>query len=417
MPDGSFAPRTAVILEPELGGHQHEWLEHLVAWSRTVAHTHVVWLVVAPQIHRDLAALVPADLRRSVRVLAMHPRLQRLCSHRSLVVSAFARWWVMRRFLALTGAEVGQFMSLDHLTLPLALGLRAHGRRLTGILFRPSVHYQALGSGPPSLGERIRDLRKEVLYRRMLRHRDLAMVLTLDPYFVGHATRHYFGGDKVRAVADPVNPALDAAPQAPLIPRVPPRRVVLVLFGFLTERKGVLNLLDALRLLMPETARRIAVILAGRVDGAIRDALTARRERLSAENSMAWLHVEDRWLATEEIAALVEQSDVVLAPYQRFVGSSGVLLWAARAGKCVLAQEYGLVGRLVADHRLGLAVDTSDVRTLARALTTIAHQGPQSFIDPRAASAFAAAHSARSFATSVYASVFGGVGAEAPSVH
>jgi glycosyltransferase involved in cell wall biosynthesis len=409
MPDGQLAPRTAVILEPEVGGHQHEWLEHLVGWSRDVAGSHVVWLVVAPQIHRELAATVPADLRDSVRVVAMHPLEQRLCAHRSLVVSAFARWWVMRRYLALTGAEAGQFLSLDHLTLPLALGLRAHGCRLSGILFRPSVHYDALGPGHAHVGERIRDLRKAVLYRLMLRNRDLDVVLTLDPYFVGHAARHYRRGEKVRALADPVHPVLDAGrQQAPLIRRVPPRRVSLVLFGFITERKGVLNVLDALYLLLPETARRTAVIFAGRIDDAIRDSVTERCNRLAAEQPSLWLHIEDRWLASGEIAALVEQSDVVLAPYQRFVGSSGVLLWAARAGKCVLAQDYGLVGRLVADHHLGLAVDTSDVRALARALATIVHQGPERFIDTQSASAFAAAHTARSFATSVFASVFGG---------
>jgi glycosyltransferase involved in cell wall biosynthesis len=409
MVDARKAPRTAVILEPEIGGHQHEWLEHLVDWSREVAGSHIIWLVVAPQIHRDLAALVPADLRHSVRVVAMRPVEQRLCAHRSLVVSAFARWWVMRRYLALTGAEAGQFLSLDHLTLPLALGLRARGCRLSGILFRPSVHYRALGGGHALVGERIRDLRKAVLYRLMLRNRDLDVVLTLDPYFVGYAKRHYPQGDKVRALPDPVNPILDAGGNdVPFIRRVPPRRVALVLFGFITERKGVLNVLDALYLLLPETARRTAVILAGRIDDTIRAGVEERRERLAADGSPVWLHIEDRWLAPREIAALVEQSDVVLAPYQRFVGSSGVLMWAARAGKCVLAQDYGLVGRLVADHQLGLAVDTSDVRALARALTTIVQQGPERFINARAASEFAASHSAQRFATSVFSSVFGG---------
>jgi glycosyltransferase involved in cell wall biosynthesis len=407
MVDGPTPPRAAVILEPEVGGHQHEWLAHLVDWSREVAGSHVVWLVVAPQVQRELAESVPADLRDSVRVVAMRPLEQRLCAHRSLVVSAFARWWVMRRYLVRTGAEAGQFLSLDHLTLPLALGLRAHGRRLSGILFRPSVHYGALGSGHARLGEVVRDLRKAVLYRLMLRNPDLDLVLTLDPYFVGHAARHYRRGDKVRALPDPVNPVLDRAHAPALIRRLPPRRTVLVLFGFITARKGVLNVLDALELLLPETARRTAVILAGRIDDAIRDGVAERRERLAAGPSRVWLHIEDRWLAPAEIAALVEQSDVVLAPYQRFVGSSGVLMWAARAGKCVLAQDYGLVGRLVADHHLGLAVDTSDVQALARGMATIVHEGPQRFIDTRSASEFAASHTAQRFATSVFAGVFG----------
>jgi glycosyltransferase involved in cell wall biosynthesis len=409
MHDDRTLRRNVVILEPEVGGHQHEWLEHLVRWSREVAGSHIVWLVVAPQIQRELAATVPADLRDSVRIVAMHPIEQKLCANRSLVLSAFARWWVMRRYLALTGAHAGQFLSLDHLTLPLALGLGARGRKLSGILFRPSVHYRALGSGRPQIGERLRDLRKALLYPLMLRNRDLDVVLTLDPYFVGYAARHYRQGTKVQPVADPVHPILEDGKQAePLIPRLPPRRTVLVLFGFITERKGVLKVLDALEMLPPQTAQRTAVILAGRIDDAIRDAFAARRERLANGPSTVWLHVEDRWLAPQEIAALVEQSDVVLAPYQRFVGSSGVLLWAARAGKCVLAQDYGLVGRLVADHHLGLAVDTSDVRALARGLNTIVQEGPEHFFDTHAASAFAAAHSAQSFALSVYSSVLGG---------
>jgi hypothetical protein len=45
---------------------------------------------------------------------------------------------------------------------------------------------------------------------------------------------------------------------------------------------------------------------------------------------------------------------------------------------------------------------------LARGLAKLVHEGPDHFIDTQSASAFAAAHTAQSFATSVYASVFGG---------
>ena len=75
------------------------------------------------------------------------------------------------------------------------------------------------------------------------------------------------------------------------------------------------------------------------------------------------------------------RSDVVLAPYQRFVGSSGVLMWAARAGRPVLAQEFGLVGRLTRDHRLGAVADSSDPAHLAREIERMIVHGPQNFID------------------------------------
>ena len=76
----------------------------------------------------------------------------------------------------------------------------------------------------------------------------------------------------------------------------------------------------------------------------------------------------DRFLSTDELAALVKRSDVVMAPYQRHVGSSGALVWAARHGRPVLAQQYGLVGALVRRHGLGLTVDSSDAERLAGAM-------------------------------------------------
>jgi len=97
----------------------------------------------------------------------------------------------------------------------------------------------------------------------------------------------------------------------------------------------------------------------------------------------------------------VRQCDVVLAPYQRFVGSSGVLLWAAVSGRPVLAQEFGLVGRLTRDHRLGVSVDASDPSHLAREIARMVECGPSTFIDGAAAASFAAARTPQRFASLV----------------
>ena len=93
----------------------------------------------------------------------------------------------------------------------------------------------------------------------------------------------------------------------------------------------------------------------------------------------------------------------MLAPYQRFVGSSGVLLWAARAGRPVLAQAFGLVGRLTREHRLGLVANSSDPAKLAAEIERMVDGGPQTFIDLSSAADFASSRTPDRFASQVLA--------------
>jgi glycosyltransferase involved in cell wall biosynthesis len=402
------APRSAVILEPETGGHQREWLEHIIRFCHLAHPSCSLWLVVAPSLRDHLAELIPQEERPRVRVLAVTEREQRLCTHASLTIASFARIWVMRRFVRLTQAEAAHFLAIDLPGLPLALGWGIAGRPVSGILFRPSVHYPALGSWRLSLTETVRDLRKAAIYRALLNRRLVESILTLDPYFVAYASTQYPRGNKVRALADPAHPALAiAAADRALADTVPKDRIIFLLFGYIAERKGALVLLESLRLLPRELAGRIAVVLAGRIEDAIRSRIAACREQLGAERPELWCAIEDRWMQPGEIEALVERCDVVLIPYQRFVGSSGVLLWAARAGKPALAQQFGLIGRLVADHRLGLGVDTSDAVAVAAGITRMIEEGPRRFIDIEAAQTLAASQVPRDFARSVLVSVFG----------
>jgi len=391
-----------VVLEPDAEGHAEEWLRHLVDF--TVGHPDdgPLWLVVPPALSRSLSSSLPAASSGRVRLIALHAREQRYCLDRRLVVSAFARWFTMRRHLHRTGARAGFFLSLDHLSLPLALGLGARGKKLSGILFRPSVHYREIGPYRPTWRERLRDWRKDVLYRLMLRNGALASVLSLDPFFVGHAGARYRGGDKVRALPDPTHPPPPARPRV-AVDFPPPGRIGFLMFGYLTERKGPLRLLDALTLLPPEIAARTAVLLAGRVDPALRDLLEQRRRSVAAARPDLWLRLDDRRLSASELTERIRRSDVVLAPYLRFVGSSGVLLWAAREGRPVLAQDYGLVGRLTREHGLGAVTDTDDPSSLARQIACMVERGPASFIDRSSAQAYADSHAPHDFAAIVMA--------------
>jgi glycosyltransferase involved in cell wall biosynthesis len=398
--------RDLLVLEPDGDGHAEEWLHHLLMHLGRQDQVERIWIAVPATLRDRLADSLPAHLRHRIGFMALTRAELRYCTHRRLAISGMARWWVMRRYLSRTGAGIGYFLSLDHLSLPLGLGLGAGGRQLGGILFRPSVHYHDIGDYRPSPTETLRDWRKSMLYRGMLRNPAVDTVLTLDPFFASYAGEHYRGGSKVAAVPDPVFPAAGHAANDDLLPvQIPADRTMLLLFGALTERKGVLHLLEALKLLPAALAAQIAVVIAGRVSADIRREMHLLRTRLQHERPDLWLHVEDRWLGSAEIDGLVQRCDIMLAPYQRFVGSSGVLLWAARAGKPLLTQDYGLLGRLVRDHGLGLAVDTTRAADLADGIAEMLRRDPATFINATAAADFVAGRTPESFADQVFASL------------
>ncbi len=403
--DGEImSPRARLlVLEPDSNGHTREWLGHIV--DRAVGQTdlEVLWLVLARNLCDALRdRIAPLD-RGRIRLVPLSAAEERACLSRHLIISGVALWWVMRRYLTSTGATAGHFLALDHLSLPFALGLGAVGRPVGGILFRPSVHYPSLGFRSRSWSEFVRDVRKSLLYRLMLLNRALAVVLTLDPFFPDYAAESYRGGHKVLALPDPAFAPPIATDAGLRGIRPPPHRKLLLLFGALSERKGILCLLEALCHVPVATAAGIAVVVAGKVAPEIRPVVRRALARLRKRQPQLWLHLEDRWLEDDEIAGLVRASAVVLAPYQRFVGSSGVLLWAARAGVPVLTQDYGLIARLVQEHRLGVTADVTDPRVLANAITHMVTEGPGGSFDPAAAEAFAAARSPVSFAATILA--------------
>ena len=390
---GTRTRRRLLIFEPDAEGHSLEWLQHLIAFADSGTE---LFILAAAPLCEALARMLPAGA--PVHLLSLGRWERRLCLQRPLPIAAFARWWTMRRYLRRTGADTGFFLMLDLQSLPFALGLGMDGRRVSGILFRPSVHYGEIGPYVPDSAERRRDRRKEMLYRRMLANPAVDRVLSLDPFFPAYARTHYRHGAKVDAVPDPVHPPVAAATT---VESAPDGRVGFLLFGYLAERKGPLAVLDALALLPPGTARRVAVRFAGKVDPGLRYAIDQRCRALETSHPELWLRIDDRRLTSGELATLVDRSDVVLAPYQRFVGSSGVLLWAARAGRPVLAQDFGLIGKLTRDNRLGIAVDSGNIEQLAHEIGRMVDCGPATFIDRPAAARFVAAQTPQRFASLV----------------
>ncbi|HEX7776621.1 MAG TPA: glycosyltransferase [Parvibaculum sp.] len=399
---GAIEPHL-VIFEPDPRGHTPEWVAHLLHFAAEERRGLPVTFVVAPELADGLETALAGVNHHNIQIERLSARARDLCLSPRFIVSAFARWWLMRRHLKRARASHGLFLCLDHLSLPLALGLGGAGANISGILFRPSIHYGGFGANTLKPREQVRDLRKRILYAMMLRNPSLTRVFSLDPYFPGHNRHQRARHRKVERLADPAFPLPPAAGGD--FGEIPADRLLFFLFGSLTERKGILVLLDALRHMHPLAADRCAVLIAGDLDPGLRAAVEKGLAALAQFQPSLWVEVRNGILPAGELAALVHRSDVILAPYQRFVGSSGVMIWAANAGKPVLTQDYGLLGKFVRDYALGHAVDTTDPEVLGSAMSEIARNGTGKILDPEKAGDFLRDRTPRHFAATLFDTV------------
>ncbi len=67
--------------------------------------------------------------------------------------------------------------------------------------------------------------------------------------------------------------------------------------------------------------------------------------------------------------------------------------------------DFGLIGSLVREHGLGLAVDTTCAAALAGAIARMAEQSVETFFDRDTARRFVGDHTPRHFAETVLASL------------
>jgi glycosyltransferase involved in cell wall biosynthesis len=145
--------------------------------------------------------------------------------------------------------------------------------------------------------------------------------------------------------------------------QLPPERTICLFFGELRENKGPDVLLKAIKSLPPE----VLVVFAGSPAGVFADfdfARKATQERLDGRVRFDLGRVPD-----EIVPDYFGAADAIVLPYRRsFLATSGILQWAAAAGKPVIATDVGEIGDLIKTYGLGLVIEPEDPRRLAEAI-------------------------------------------------
>lgn len=378
-------------------GHHSSYLNYFIKyWCKEELFKQLVVVTSPNFFEKNILADEFADYckQKNVWFVEISPDEYFQFNNKKRFSKVLYEWNIYCRYASILKVSHCLFMYLDSLQLPIIFG-RKSPCSFSGIYFRPSFHYHEFDEYNSSLSNSIRQWVKKTVLYLVMKNSQLRILFCLDQFAVKHIKTNN-SLVKTAYLPDPIDKNDKSNPnELRDCLQVEPGRIVFLLFGSLEERKGILQVLQAIDLLSPSYCQQICLILAG-VDyfsnPSTQEFINQLSERLPIQ-----IITKYQFIFEHEVSAYFQLADVVLVPYQRHVGMSGIILYAASAQKPVISSNYGLLGKLVKDNHLGITTDTRFPSKISKVITEFVDKGSSTMFNPEYAAIFAEKHDSQHF--------------------
>ncbi|QYO67290.1 glycosyltransferase [Leptolyngbya sp. 7M] len=343
LDEGQGSGEHVMLFSPWYYGHHPSYLRHLILYWIQRQLSGRLDIVVMPSFvdkHGDVVAL--AEEQPNIRFIAITPEEQaRLESTPSSLGKAFVQYQLIAHYAKRLRATHGVLMHFDSCQMPFMLGLRLPCS-FSAVCFRLTFHYKYFSNYTPTWKERIQQFREQVFLDRLLAHPQFRVLFCLDPLAVPLLNRYRNRKAEAVYLPDPVElitASEVAASQLRQRLGIESDRKVFLAFGVLADgRKGTRQLLEAVSLLTSQVQHKLCILLAGEPFEA--GQATLEEWLMPLRQLPVQIVTRFGYLPEAEVPLYFKLADVVVAPYQKPAGMSGLLLLAAVAQKPVLTSGH-----------------------------------------------------------------------------
>ncbi len=315
-----------LIFETEAAGHQSDYIRLLISYLPQQNLVLKLTFLVSSNLFERLRVTeeIPQMIEQGeIEFITLTERESAKCTHKILWIRSLYRWLMALKYCKRCNANHIHYLHIDHMQFPLALRLPVpKGITISGILFRPSIHYSQLFNISLGLREKIGSARKKILYRFMLAHPALGVIFSLDEYFGSYARKSLPYGHKVHYLPDPsLLPADSGKCALPhgLAHLIPPGRKMFLQFGALDRRKGIFEVLKALSMLEDWVIKHTCFIFAGKLRDEVRQEFITELENYLKSHPGAAVHLEDRLMFPSKSGLLFVLACLLLKVNRRTV--------------------------------------------------------------------------------------------------
>jgi glycosyltransferase involved in cell wall biosynthesis len=364
---------TVLIIEPNFTGHRWRYAQWaadayteagyrclIVTESRNEDHRLARKIVAARRSDLEIAFVDPPEPWRNG--LAYLDRVQYVRYHRYFHYA----YQLVSDFQPLALVVV-PYVDYFLYALPF-LGSPFRQTPWIGITMRATFHHRKVGVKAPD--QPVVNTVKSLLFRQAMRAHGLRALLSIDPTLPEWSARAL--GQRAAAIRYLADPFPDTRADDPERARerlgLGAGRHLLV-YGSITERKGIRELVAALEQMGNDSSRGSpppTLVVAGEQDSATREFLRFHAERLSPVPVLL-----DLFVTNEMELDLFSACDAVWLGYKGHYGMSGVLVQAYRFKKPVIATADGLIGWFCRGGEMGPVIDDLSPPAVAGAIEAV----------------------------------------------
>ncbi|ACD15253.1 glycosyl transferase group 1 [Paraburkholderia phytofirmans PsJN] len=352
-----------LIVEPNLTGHRWRYAEWIMQACAEAGYPCMLVTECANEDHR-LARQITAANRPDQQIAFVDPEER---SRNRLPDPN--EYWRFHRYFKRVHSIITRMQSIRLVVVPYVdyffyslpfLGSPFGKTPWIGITMRSTFHHHKVGIKAPD--RPVVNAIKALLFKRAIRTTGLRTLLTIDPTLPEWSAR---GASKhSAAIAYVADPFPDEHAENPVLARerlgLDPEQRYLLVYGAITERKGIYELVHALTRL----EHAPTLIVAGEQDAGTRHFM---RNHVRSLNPAPL--VLDAFISNDMERDLFSACDAVWLGYKGHYGMSGVLVQAYRFGKPVIATEDGLIGWFSRRCELGPILSDLSSASIGRAIT------------------------------------------------
>lgn len=374
------ASHHVMLFDLSIYGHHPSYIQYLIEYWEHHAVGSRLSIVVSQRFlveHNDVVQFANRDPSHHIQFIAIAPQEEDALVSRANGIGRNWRniqeWRLFCRYAKALQVDHALVMYLDTYQLAMALGF-SPPCPTSGIYFRPTFHYPDLSGDRSSFKEKLQHLWERLLLHQVLHSPNFQNLFSLDPFVVKYIN-NIPAGTSIIHLPDPVrltSPDKNLENQLTQLRQqlgINPDRTIFLMFGALTARKGIYRVLEAIPHIPKDLCQKICLLLVGEADKDNKERINSQLNQLR-ESYPVQIVCRHEFVPESDVQTYFSLSDIVLATYQRHVGMSGILIWAAATQKPVISSDYGLMGEIVRRYQLGLTLDSTQPKAIAAGLNS-----------------------------------------------